>query len=353
MRHLLLAARPDGQTTRRQSYTPWGAVRAGDIPATTRDFTGQRKDATGLLYYGARYYDPQRGQFTSADSIVPGSASGKGGAAGTLGQDSGAALRPLTVDFHAPGFAATLAAEDAFTQARGFWFQLSDQDKLRAKADTGPSNSQALNRYSYVLNNPLRYVDPTGHAQNKGRVINASNQTVIIAGEKAHEEQYRVPECVGESWDCFYWEAYLLPGQDSDDLGFVDVDTIKAVPGQTLEGRGTQERFKLLGHSLLIVRPGNYFTNGEAWLQFGGCQVIVCGWWIQSNGSGCGNDRRTQAPCPAHLDPGEDSGDGAGGEFSILPPLTIPKIRSFLIEVPQNARSHDSANSKLRIYPSA
>ena len=28
---------------------------------------------------------------------------------------------------------------------------------------SGPLNPQALNRYSYVLNNPLRYVDPTGH----------------------------------------------------------------------------------------------------------------------------------------------------------------------------------------------
>jgi RHS repeat-associated protein len=33
-------------------------------------------------------------------------------------------------------------------------------------ADTivpNPSNPQSLNRYSYVLNNPLRYTDPTGH----------------------------------------------------------------------------------------------------------------------------------------------------------------------------------------------
>ena len=26
-----------------------------------------------------------------------------------------------------------------------------------------PANPQSLNRYSYCLNNPLRYIDPSGH----------------------------------------------------------------------------------------------------------------------------------------------------------------------------------------------
>jgi len=56
---------------------------------------------------------------------VPGRASGKGGMAATLGQDGGAALRPLAVDFHESGFVAGLAREDAFTQAQGFRFQLT------------------------------------------------------------------------------------------------------------------------------------------------------------------------------------------------------------------------------------
>jgi len=32
-----------------------------------------------------------------------------------------------------------------------------------AGSGQGPANPQSLNRYSYVLNNPLRYTDPTGH----------------------------------------------------------------------------------------------------------------------------------------------------------------------------------------------
>jgi hypothetical protein len=35
-------------------------------------------------------------------------------------------------------------------------------------ADTivpNPANPQSLNRYSYCLNNPLKYIDPTGHTE--------------------------------------------------------------------------------------------------------------------------------------------------------------------------------------------
>ena len=84
---------------------PWGETRVstGSTP-TTRRFTGQREDATiGLYYYGARYYDPQLGRFSQADTIVP-----------------------------------------------------------------EPGNPQALNRYSYTLNNPTKYRDASGHCAEMG-----------------------------------------------------------------------------------------------------------------------------------------------------------------------------------------
>ena len=40
---------------------------------TDYGFTGQHSDVTSRLdYYNARYYDPAAGQFSSADTLLPG-----------------------------------------------------------------------------------------------------------------------------------------------------------------------------------------------------------------------------------------------------------------------------------------
>jgi len=88
------------QNVQEVHYYPYGSTRVqtgGDC--INHKFTGQEEDGeTAWYYYGARYYDPALGRFTSADSIIP----------------------DLT-------------------------------------------NPQALNRYTYVLDNPLKYIDPTGN----------------------------------------------------------------------------------------------------------------------------------------------------------------------------------------------
>jgi len=71
----------------------------------------------------------------------------------------GIALKPLTVSFSEPGFVATLNQENQF----GPWFTLSDNDQQQLGSPMGPQNPQALNRYSYVLNNPIKNTDPSGH----------------------------------------------------------------------------------------------------------------------------------------------------------------------------------------------
>ncbi|HKS69502.1 MAG TPA: RHS repeat-associated core domain-containing protein, partial [Ktedonobacterales bacterium] len=63
-----------GQVVATQLYAPYGAVRyASGILPTDYGFTHQRVDATsGLDDYGARWYDPLAGQFTSADTTLAG-----------------------------------------------------------------------------------------------------------------------------------------------------------------------------------------------------------------------------------------------------------------------------------------
>jgi RHS repeat-associated protein len=94
-------------------YKPWGEVRHttdNSTSPTRYTFQGQYSyvgdSATdlgargfGLMYFGARYYDPQLGRFSSADTIIP-------------------------------------------VQSQG---------------------TQAWDRYAFVNNNPVRYTDPTGH----------------------------------------------------------------------------------------------------------------------------------------------------------------------------------------------
>ncbi len=55
--------------TSTQVYSPYGSprYRKGTVP-TTKGFTGQYHDVSGLDYYHARYYDPVVGRFVSADT---------------------------------------------------------------------------------------------------------------------------------------------------------------------------------------------------------------------------------------------------------------------------------------------
>jgi RHS repeat-associated protein len=123
-----VTANSSGASTGTIRYFSFGETRSTTGTLTTdKKFTGQRLDATGLYYYGARYYDATIGRFISADTYIPWS----------IGYDGVNASLVVNVipsmSLYFPGFTSQ-----------------------------APVNSQNLNRYTYVLDNPLKYTDPNG-----------------------------------------------------------------------------------------------------------------------------------------------------------------------------------------------
>ncbi len=66
---------PNGNVVSETLYKAWGEIRfsSGSLP-TNYTYTGQRSEMedTGLMFYNARWYDPELARFVQADSIVPG-----------------------------------------------------------------------------------------------------------------------------------------------------------------------------------------------------------------------------------------------------------------------------------------
>jgi len=67
----VLETNTSGAKTTAQRYYAYGKKRGTETVATDNQYTGQKQDGTGLMYYNARYYDPTIGQFISPDTIVP------------------------------------------------------------------------------------------------------------------------------------------------------------------------------------------------------------------------------------------------------------------------------------------
>jgi RHS repeat-associated protein len=125
------------------------------VTETKLNYTGQKKDDTGLLYYHARMYDPALGRFVSPDSIVPVEASTTPSGVMQAGQES---YTGLTVDVHETVYLGAQNALYSSILRDGFLFHQDSNDHHQA-----PMDPQTLNRFAYVLNNPIGSVDPSGH----------------------------------------------------------------------------------------------------------------------------------------------------------------------------------------------
>jgi RHS repeat-associated protein len=110
-------------------YNAYGSGRSDSgTLGTDKRYTGQRLDGAGLYFYGARYYDSWLGRFISPDPVTQSAPLPFGQLIGALtvsqnGHPFGGGPKPSTV------------------------------------------NPQEHNRYTYALNNPLRYTDPDGNQQ--------------------------------------------------------------------------------------------------------------------------------------------------------------------------------------------
>lgn len=110
-----------GQTVQVLDYYPFGNTRLNEQSADfdeQRKYTGHEFDAnTGLYYMNARYYSGDLGRFASLDPVF-----------------------------------LTLGDNKKFEQI------------ISANIENYLSNPQYLNSYSYALNNPFNYVDPSGES---------------------------------------------------------------------------------------------------------------------------------------------------------------------------------------------
>jgi len=83
--------------------------------------------------------------------------------------------------------------------------------------NSNPSNSQNFNRFSYVLNNPLKYVDPSGYvALNPRYEYQAGPKTKFYTWMPEFYEEYLDNQ--GRNWK-YYGETINTPGFYGDETG--------------------------------------------------------------------------------------------------------------------------------------
>jgi hypothetical protein len=158
----------------------------------------------------------------------------------------GVARKALTVDFHEPGFVARIAQENQF----GPWFQLSDDEKQQLGSPWGPQNPQALNRYSYVLNSPMRWTDPTGHDSCHtgpgcgGVVYNNTNHSIWVIGNVRGPCNDEAPGF------CEQVAVEVLLHKSSADVGVYDADAVIIGLGST---KNSCTCYKLVNHEKATV----------------------------------------------------------------------------------------------------
>ncbi|MCL5264640.1 MAG: hypothetical protein M1343_05525 [Chloroflexi bacterium] len=106
-----------------------------------------------------------------------------------------------------------------------------------------PKNPQSLNRYSYGYNNPLVYVDPTGHfVLFVGGMNTDNNEENNLAAWRSQMEQLHLDPTheTGEEW------AFFNRGDEPQASNFVPMEIASARLSEQIKGKTD---IKLIGHS--------------------------------------------------------------------------------------------------------
>ncbi|HNP88955.1 MAG TPA: hypothetical protein PKK78_22760 [Kouleothrix sp.] len=156
------------------------------------------------------------------------------------------------MDFHEVGFGATLNGENG----QLCWFQLSDTQRQQVGDPWGPQNPQALNRYSYVQNNAVKYIDPSGHSARCKRLF--GYDICLAAVNVVNNSDYPI-EVTGDSWDedcqCYQTKTVVVgPGESSRDHGIADADQVRTIRAEhPIDGHGTSEYYDPSGTGTIYV----------------------------------------------------------------------------------------------------
>ncbi len=98
-----------------------------------------------------------------------------------------------------------------------------------------PSNPQSLNRYSYVLNNPLKYIDPSGH-QPEDPQLDLANSII--------DDPDADPEVLDWAYNYKYMQqrqsVSTSPGGESSATQIEDATPVQKTGDQTQTGGGDQ-----------------------------------------------------------------------------------------------------------------
>ncbi len=210
---------------KRHDYLPFGEELGANVGIRSagngytadqvkQKFTGKRRDdETNLDFFEARYFSSTQGRFTSPDEFT-----------------GGPTELFVAVAAHNPTFYAEIA------------------------------EPQSLNKYTYCLNNPYKFVDPDGHQTTLADKIRYGVSTVreeaASAVNRAKEGAATVSRVVGET-------ANGIAAAVSEDNG---------LPAQNLPQNSTG---RAIGHTLAVVQSVGEIAGGGAMIVGGGTEAVV------------------------------------------------------------------------------